>query len=515
MVKKHLPKKEGNQDFITKKSKDYLIEALSMGLDFKLDSKDVVNYEDSESIKKSLLERIPLSRKDLKEVLKECNKKIVKKSVNFSSPHFLAFPDCGNSVAGMCGHIISGMLNQNLINSMHCSPAATFVEMTVINWLRELIGYEANQNPKDILDVGGINVPGGTLANTVSLLLARESKLPDTMKKGLYNSKPLKMFIPEGIGHYTSKAALAWLGIGTDNIIEVKTTKDFKIDREDLIKKIEESKKDGIPFAIIAYAGDSRTMAIDDFPELSKIAKKYNIWFHIDACHGTSLCFSDKLRYKIKGIELADSVTIDPHKVLYVSYPLSYVLVKDPEKFKAVAGVSDLITKEKYSFGQITPFLGSRSFNSLKLWFLIKNLGKKEIGKLIEERHEMVKYFASLVEKTPDFYLMNNVIINSAAYIYVPEELKEKLIKNKDLDKTIEILNELNLRIQKRMFKEGKFYVHTFKLNDFKNVLGAGTDRVYQMQRLMLGNPLTSKGDLEDLIIYSKKIGQDEWKKVK
>jgi len=381
--------------------------------------------------------------------------------------------------------------------------------MTVINWLREIIGYKVNKNPKEIINVGGINVPGGTLANTIALLLARENAIPDTMKKGLSSTKPLKMFIPEGIGHYTSKAALAWLGIGTDNIVEVKTTKDFTIDRNDLIKKIEKNKKNSTPFAIIAYAGDSRTMAIDNFIELSKIAKKYNVWLHIDACHGASLCFSNKLKYKVKGIELADSVTIDPHKVLFIPYPSSYLLIKDPLKFKAVAGVSDLITKERYSFGQVTPFLGSRPFNSLKLWFLIKNLGKKEIGKLIEKRHDMAKYFALLIEKTSDFYLMNNVIINSVAYIYLPEELKLKLERNPS-QAIINKINDLNLRIQKRIFKEGKFYIHTFKLNDFKNVLGGGNEKIYQMQRLMLGNPLTTKYDLQDLLKYSQRIAKDE-----
>src|SRR3989344_782634 len=398
--------KELKKYFINSNNKkeclDIFSQIIQEGIGFKTNSKSVLKYKEQEEIMKDLLEPIPIKSKDIRKVIKECKKKIIDGSVNFSSEDFLAFPDTGNSTAAMCGHLLYGMLNQNLINSIHCSPTATFVEIAVINWLRDIIGYKVKKNPRDIIDVGGMNVPGGTLANTIALLLARERILPKTMQKGLIKTnKPLKMFIPEGIGHYTSKAAMAWLGIGAENIVEVKT------------------KKDSIPFAIISYAGDSRTMAIDDFVGLSKIAKKYKIWFHIDACHGASLCFSDKLKYKIKGINLADSVTLDPHKILFTPYPLSYLLIKNPNDIKPVSGISDLITKEKYSFGQITPFLGSRSFNSLKLWFLIKNLGKKEIGKLIEERHEMVNYFASLVEKETDFYLMNNIMINSAVYIMI------------------------------------------------------------------------------------------------
>ncbi len=425
----------------------------------------------------------------------------------------MAFPDSGNSTAATCGQILEGMLNQNLINSVHTSPTATFVEIAVIRWLRSVVGFK-NQKLRDINDLGGIAITGGTLANTIAVLLARENKFPETIKKGLNNNKPLKMFIPSGISHYTSKAAMGWLGIGTNNVVEIKTNKNFVMDKEDLVRKIEGSLKDSTPFLLVAYAGDSRTMAIDDFETLSKIAKRYHLWFHIDACHGASLCFSDKLKYKVKGINLADSVTLDPHKVLFVPYCLSYLLVKNPKKFENITEVSDLITKEKYSIGRITPFLGSKSFDSLKFWFLIKHLGKRKIGRLIEKRHEMTKYFASLLNKKSSFYLMNDLIINSAAYLYVPEELFA-LLGTIKRDKAIDIINELNLRIQCRIFKEGRFYIHTFKLNDFKNVLGAGEDKVFQMQRLMLGNPLTTKKVLNYFFNYLESISKTEWGKLK
>ena len=109
---------------------------------------------------------------------------------------------------------------------------------------------------------------------------------------------------------------------------------------------------------------------------------------------------------------------------------------------------------------------------------------------------------------------MNNVEINSVAYIYLPNELRE-LIKKSPIQENIDLVNDLNLNIQKRMFKEGKFYVHTFRLNDFKNVLRSGSDKIYQMQRLMLGNPLTEKKDLISLIKYSEVIGKEEWLKIR
>mgnify|MGYP001613485321 CR=1 FL=1 len=483
------------------------------GLAFKTNiNRPVVKYKKLDQIKKEVLENLPEESMDIEKVIEECKERIINGAVNFSSENFLAFPDSGNSIAAVGGHLLYGFLNQNLINSMHCSPTATFVEITVINWLRQLLGYKIKKIQNDSLDAGGINVPGGTLANTIAILLAREKIYPGTMKNGLNKSnKPLFMFIPEGIGHYTSRAAMGWLGIGMDNIVNVKTSDSFTIDREDLIRKIKQTKERGTPFIIIAYAGDSRTMAIDNFKELSKIAKKYGLWLHVDACHGASLAFTKTLRHKLNNIYLADSITIDPHKVLWVPYNSSYLLLKDPESLMPIAGVSALITKAQYSFGQVTPFLGSRAFTSLKVWFLIKNLGRKKIGQLIKERHKKAVYFSNLIKKSKDFYLMNNVEINSVVYLYIPTELKKELggsNKNESINK----INELNLRIQKRMFRKGSFYVHTFKLNDFKNILKAGRGKVYQMQRLMIGNPLTTKKDLKSLITETNKIARAEWK---
>ena len=492
---------------------------IEVGIDFKLskERKSVVNYKDQKKIIKDFFKPIPKKGKPLEKVFKEFKNKILNGSVNFSSPTFLAFPDCGNSVAAVAGHILMGLMNQNLINSVHTSPTATFVEIECINWLRGLVGYSLIKNPKTALDVGGINVTGGTMANTVGLLLARENKFQGSIKSGLRKDPSrLKVFIPKGIGHYSIKAGLGWLGLGSKNIIEVKTTEYFTLNQKDLVDKINQEKRKGnIPLCIVAYTGDSRTMSIDDFPALSKIAKINNMWFHIDACHGLSLCFSKKLKQKVKGIELADSITIDPHKVLFTPYTLSYVLIKNPKKMGLIAGVSDLITKENFSLGQITPFVGSKAFNSLKLWFLIKHLGKENIGKLMEMRHEMVKLFSKMVEAEEDFALLNEPTINSSAYIYIPKELRKQLEKKELIKNTIISLNELNKNIQFRIFKEGKFYVHTFLLNDFKNVLGTGTNTQLQMQRLMLGNPLTTKEDLMNLIKYTKKVGNKEWKNLK
>jgi len=482
-----------------------ILNAIQTSIDFKTNTR-VVDYKHQKEIMSELLEPLPKEGKPIEKIIKEFEQKILTGSVNFSSPNFIAFPDCGNSNAALIGHVLYGLLNQNLINSIHTAPTATFVEAAVINWFREVVEYEYFKDPQNIFEIGGINVTGGVSANTVGLLLARENKFPGTIETGLlHDPRKIKVFVPKSIGHYSISGALGWLGLGKNNLVEVETTSEFKIDQEDLLDRIRSCKKDDIPLALVAYAGDSRTMTVDDFPSLSNIAKEYGMWFHIDACHGLSLCFSDKMKEKIKGIECADSVTIDPHKVLFVPYTSSYVLAKDPKKFELVSGISDLITRESFSFGQITPLFGSRAFNSLKPWFLFKNLGKEVIGQLIENRHEKAKYFASLLDQEEKIYRMNNVEINSVTYIYVPDHLKSKL-SGPDQKETIQTINDLNKEIHFRIFKAGKYYIHSFRLNDFRNVMQTGKNTVFQLQRVMIGNPLTDEKVLDEFMSYLKKV---------
>ena len=223
---------------------EIISKVVNLGLDFKIggiNGKSVVNYKEQEKIMGDILEPIPKKGKNLEDVLAEFQTKVMDGSVNFSSPNFMAFPDCGNSLATMTGHILCAMLNQNLINSTHTSPTATFVEMTVINWLREIVGYNVIEHPKGILDVGGINVTGGVSANTIGLLLARENRFPGTISTGIqYDPKKIKVFLPRGIGHYSIKAALGWMGLGKDNAVEVNITPGFTIDQKDLVRRIKQ-----------------------------------------------------------------------------------------------------------------------------------------------------------------------------------------------------------------------------------------------------------------------------------
>ncbi len=466
--------------------------AVNLGINFKLNQN--VKQNNFDINKFSNLFEIPNFGKPVDKLITDFEKNILPFCTNFSSVNFMGFPDAGNSISGISGAIISDFLQQNLINSTFCAPIATFTEIAVIKWLREIIGYKI-QDITNIWDVGGIITYGGTGSNATAMLLARENYHKNTMIKGVRNPQKYKVIIPKDIGHYSIKSSLMWIGCG-DNVIEVET-KDFKYDLKKLEKVLKENK--GNIMAVVAYVGDSRTMTIDNLKEIANLVKKIdpNIWLHADACHGFSLAFSEKLKAKISGIELFDSISTDPHKVLAIPYCISALLIKNPEKMKLITSTSDLIMQENFAYGQITPFIGSKSWVSLKLWFALKSIGVNGIGKIIEKRCKMANYLKNKIIKSNEFVLINDVNINSVVFMYVG---------NKNNPKSIDYLNELSTKIYNYMLQDGKYYLHKFTLPDNKGILKK--DALLIPLRYMSGNDNISKKDIDDMLNYIIKVAR-------
>jgi len=473
-----------------KKARRLFTKILDIGVDFKLQEKVAKKHLTDSDIRKILVD-LPEKGSSAEHILNEFVKDILPFCTNFSSKGFLGFPDAGNSISALGGGILNIFLQQNLINQTFCAPSATFVEIAVIQWLREAVGYKKTKI-KDIGTVGGIITPGGTVSNSVAMMLARENKQPGTLEKGVTDPKSFKIIVPKGIGHYSVKSAQMWVGCG-NNLLEVATN-DFRYDLSELRKTLMKNK--GKIMALVAYVGDSRTMSVDDLDAIAKLAHQIDpkIWLHADACHGFSLGFSKSLRYKIKGIEKYDSISADPHKVMLTPYTLSALLVKDPQNMKKIMSMSDLIMQEKFAFGQITPFLGSKSWQSLRLWFMMKNFGKKGLDELITKRHALAVYLWKNLKKDDDFIVLNKVDINSVAFFYTGGK-----------DWTAKEVNRINKAIHATLIEEGKYHLHQFSIPD-NGIFEKGI-LVYPL-RFMCGNPNVTTSDVDDMVKYVRALGK-------
>lgn len=180
---------------------------------------------------------------------------------------------------------------------------------------------------------------------------------------------------------------------------------------------------------------------------------------------------------------------------MLVPYTLSTLLVKDPQKMKTITSLSDLIMQEQYAFGQITPFLGSKEWKSLKLWFMMKNFGRKGLDELITKRHELAQYLAEKLDQDKDFSVLNKLEINSVAFFYTNGgKLHE--VKN---------INEVSKTIHSRVMQEGRYHIHQFSIPD-RGLFKKG-EIVYPL-RFMCGNPNVTQKDIDEMVEYIRELGK-------
>lgn len=466
-----------------------IIEAVETGLQFQLQP-DVQQAAPTMHGMNGLLTPLPQEGAPLRDVLSVFKAEILPYCTNFSSPRFMGFPDAGNALAPIVGDVLSTFLQQNLIDQTIGSPSATFIDIAVIRWMREALGYTSPHQVADVWDVGGVFTAGGTASNALAMLLARERKNPDALEGGIRHPERMKLVVPEDIGHYSVKSSAMWLGCGNHSL-EVPTD-DYRYDLDELRRVLIRHR--GEVMAVVAYACDSQTMTVDRLRDIATLTREIDpeVWLHLDACHGFSLAFSPRLREKLYGAELFDSIALDPHKVLSVPYAASMLLVKDPMSLQLIRIHSDLMA-EDFSFGQATPFAGSREWNSLKVWFLLMHLGAQGVAHMVEERHNLAQYLHGRLSEADDFILLNNVDYNAVLFMHAPKGTE-----------TLAALNTLNQRIHATMLQEGRFYLHQFPISATPR-FGPGATAF--PLRFMPGNALTTRDDVNEMVRYVRALG--------
>ncbi len=483
---------------------------IDLGFDFingTIRDNKVVNFKKPYFFKKKYSEPLPQKGMSYKSVL-ETIEEIGKYSISQSDLNYLAFPDSGNSIHAMIADIYSKFINQNLIAFNRSAPVATFIEIQLIEWMRELIGYDYKslKNINSLSEVSGMWTTGGHMSNHIAIMTALNHKFNIIKTQGL-NALPFapKIILAGKISHYSINSAIIHLGLGDKNIISISSNPDFTTNLIDLDRVLSKHKKDGDVFIVVGVAGNTRTSSIDNLKDIGNLCKKYGVWFHVDACHGGSLLFSKKLKNRdLSGIEEADSISIDPHKGMFVTYPCSYVIFKKRDalmKFNRYKNESR--NGEFWDLGLITPFLGSRGFESFKLWMLIKGLGKIELGKMVEKRDDNAQYVFKKIKEFKLFTLFHDMTFYRLCFVFMPEKIK-KVIKKYN-PTTSQILCEVKNCIDdythilnQKLYEEGAICLDEFKLHDLKNVthLDAGDSRFFVIG-LVIANPLHTKKSLD------------------
>ena len=477
--------------------------------------KHIVALEQSlEAIEKDFCSAaIPEEPTFVSEYTEFVKEKLVAQSVHTAAPGFVGHMTSALPYFMLPLSRIMTALNQNLVK-VETSKAFTPLERQVLAMLHRLI-YRCDdqfysQWIHDSAHALGAFCSGGTIANTTALWAARNQLFqPDGSFRGIAEEGLFKSYQHlgcEGLavlvsrrGHYSLKKATDLLGLGQDHLVLVDTDDDNRIDLVDLKDRYRKLLKNKVrPLALVGIAGTTETGHVDPLDELADFAAEVGCHFHVDAAWGGPTLFSSTHRPLLRGIERADSVTIDAHKQLYVPMGAGMVLFKSPDTLTAIEHHANYILRHgSKDLGSHT-LEGSRPGKALLVHAGLSIIGRKGYELLIDLGIERARQFARLIEAHPNFELITKPELNILTYRFNPEWLQALFHElNSEQKRQVNlILDQIVQEVQKRQREAGKTFVSRTRLRSAKY----GSSEQITVFRSVLANPLTTPEILSEVL---------------
>ena len=406
----------------------------------------------------------PQKSENYSEILDDFKKIILPGMTHWQHPNFHAFFPANNSYPSILAEMITSTIGAQCM-IWETSPAAAELEEKVIDWLKNEMGI-----PKNWSGVINDTASSGTLT---SLITAREIISNYAVNKNGLNKNNFIVYSSKE-AHSSIEKAIKIIGIGKNNLVKIDTYDDLSMNVKDLEFKI---KRDiglnKIPLAIVSTFGTTGTVSLDPINKISLIAKKYNVWHHIDAAYAGSALIIKKYQKHIKNIDLADSFLFNPHKWMLTNFDCSIYFVKNKEAliktFEIFPEYLKTKSKNVNNYKDWGIQLG-RKFRSLKLWFVIRSYGIGGIKKILKKHIKLAKLINEKIEKINDFEITAKRNFNMVNFRFKP-------IKINDENK----LNNLNKKLLKKLNSSGKIYLSHTKINNIFSL------------RMPIGNTFSSK----------------------
>lgn len=358
------------------------------------------------------------------ETLKQFNERFESIIVSSSGPRFWGFVTGGSTPASIAGDWLTSIYDQNSFATKGQGDVSAIIELETIQLLLELF-----ELPNEFL--GGF-VTGATMSNFTCLAVARQWLGKELGKDFAKEGVSGKINILTATPHSSAIKALSLLGIGSKNLIQVKT---LDANREAIsIEGLENEirKLAGEPFILISSGGTVNTVDFDDFIAIAKLKEQYNFWWHIDAAFGGFAVCSKTHQHLVKGWENADSITIDCHKWLNVPYESAVFFVKEQHKLLQVETFQNSNApylgnpNENFSYFNFLPE-NSRRLKALPAWFSLMAYGKNGYQAIVENCILLSNQFGRFIENSPNFELLAPVRLNTVCFTLVGKENQEKV----------------------------------------------------------------------------------------
>lgn len=404
-------------------------------------------------------------------------------------------------------------INQNQVK-VETSMISTLIEKQVIGTFHNIV-YGQNKTfyekyVQDSENALGVITNGGTMSNLMALnytlnkLLGPKDNFRGIKQEGLV--KAMKVYGYERVVllgsnwcHYSFNKSLKLLGLGSEAFIsldyENKDPDQIKQELSSLIELLKE--ENTLILGLVGIAGTTESGNIDPLNTLAEIAAKYDIHYHVDAAFGGSFLMDDELRKKLDGVQLADSVSICAHKQLYIPIGLSVCLFKDPSFVLFSENNTEYqARKGSFDLGKFT-IEGSRNFMSLILHAAFHIFGKEGFAQVVRHNYRTAQYFAGLVNQDTEFDLLYKPDLNIVLYRYIPVQWRNK---KQFTDQELEVLNDLNCKIQQEQFSRGNSFISYTKIQK------AGNKISHLVFRAVFMNPYTSDKELETMLEEQRMI---------
>jgi len=431
---------------------------------------------------------LPENGKPVDELIANATNLLFNHSLLNGHPKFLGYITSSASPIGAFADLIAASVNPN-VGAHILSPMATEIENQTIKWLCEFIGVSTNY--------GGILVSGGNMANFTAFLAARTAKAPKNIKEDGISNTINKMTV------YCSKTTHAWVekavilfGLGTNSIRWIETDSSNRMDNHILEKSIRKDLDNNFkPLMVIGTAGDVSTGVVDKLKDISKICKKYDLWFHIDGAYGIPASIIPEFKKMFEGVEEADSIALDPHKWLYNPLESGCTLVKNPQhlldtfsshpEYYNFSNNEEELTKNYYEYG----LQNSRGFRALKTWLTIQQIGRSGYEKLISEDIELSKLLFELAQNHSELKAISQNL-SITTFRYIPMEYTKKTQSNDTY------LNELNEELLNELQTGGEVFLSNAIING------------QYCLRTCIVNFRTSKKDIKEIVDIIVKVGR-------
>lgn len=378
---------------------------------------------------------------DIEDIVKYLSAELDEDGINPASGGHLGYIPGGGIYASSLADYWAAISNR-YAGVYFANPGAVRIENKLIRWVSNLIGYPATAH--------GNLTSGGSIANLIGIVSARHGmqiKSRDIENSVIYVSKQ---------SHASISKSIQVAGLAEAHIRFVAMDDQYRMDPNLLEKQVIEDKKKGLnPFLIAASAGTTDLGAVDPMASLAKICKEHNLWLHVDAAYGGFFILTDEGRTKFRGIELSDSLAIDPHKGMFLPYGLGICIVRDKkimlEAFTFDASyLQDIkVANEEINPMDVSPEM-TKHFRGLRMWLPLALYGIEPFKNALDEKLLLAKYFYSEVQKIPGFVVGPAPQLSVVTFRYVPEDASKS--------------DEFNKRILDEVHKDGRVFFSSTSL---------------------------------------------------